>query len=462
MRSLIAGLAVALTLAAPAAASAEMEVVGTWGSLGNGSGQLHVASGVAVAGDGAVYVSDTNRIARLTANGTGATLWGSYGSGNGQFNHPYGVAVGPGGTVYVADSDNNRIQHFTPVGATATDWGSFGASLLNRPNGVAVAPDGDSVYVADTGHNRVEQLRIGTGASVRNWGSPGSAPGQFDQPTGIAVAPDGTVYVADLFNDRIQQFTPTGTFVRSWGTFGTAPGQFKRPIGVAVAPDGTVYVADGYNDRIQRFADIAVTLDGSDGTFTLANRGGIDVPITAITVSGPDADQFTGTGGDCPTGATLRAGETCTVVVAARPTRSGVLQAQLRVDAALGTWSRTYTADLTAEGPAPARPSAPITPEPPAAAPSVPVVAPVITPVVTPVVTPTPPARTCVVPDLRSRTISAARRLARAADCALGRVHRTKARRGAPTPRVVAQRLRPATQRPAGTRIAVTTRTRHL
>lgn len=70
------------------------------------------------------------------------------------------------------------------------------------------------------------------------------------------------------------------------------------------------------------------------------------------------------------------------------------------------------------------------------------------------------PTRGCVVPDLRGRTIAAARARLRAAGCALGRVRRTRARHGAPTPRVIRQSPLAATRHAAGQRVAVTTRMR--
>ena len=42
-------------------------------------------------------------------------------------------------------------------------------------------------------------------------------------------------------------------FVTKWGSFGLNDGQFDNPIGIAVASDGSVYVADMYNHRIQKF-----------------------------------------------------------------------------------------------------------------------------------------------------------------------------------------------------------------
>ena len=63
------------------------------------------------------------------------------------------------------------------------------------------------------------------------------------------VGPDGRTYVADTWNNRIEQFTATGEYVTQWGSAGTGDGQFETPYGVAVAPNGTIYVSDRGNHR---------------------------------------------------------------------------------------------------------------------------------------------------------------------------------------------------------------------
>jgi DNA-binding beta-propeller fold protein YncE len=89
-------------------------------------------------------------------------------------------------------------------------------------------------------------------------GTEGTGDGEFDRPTDVAVASDGSVYVADLYNQRIQKFTSEGVFVSEWGTGGSGDGEFMDPEGVAVAPDGSVYVADAGNHRIQKFTSEGV------------------------------------------------------------------------------------------------------------------------------------------------------------------------------------------------------------
>ena len=66
----------------------------------------------------------------------------------------------------------------------------------------------------------------------------------------MAVGGSGHVYVADVGNDRIQEFDATARS-SAWGSAGGGDGQFS-PAGVAVGGDGHVYVADTVNDRIVR------------------------------------------------------------------------------------------------------------------------------------------------------------------------------------------------------------------
>lgn len=125
---------------------------------------------------------------------------------------------------------------------------------------------------------------------LRTWGVTGAAEGQFQYPLTLSVAPTGDVYVSDMSNNRIQEFTSTGTFVRawsilgpwgvavakngsvyvctdyaihrysatgvhelSWGSVGSAPGQFHFVQDIAVDSDGNVYATDLANHRIQKF-----------------------------------------------------------------------------------------------------------------------------------------------------------------------------------------------------------------
>ena len=52
----------------------------------------------------------------------------------------------------------------------------------------------------------------------------------------------------------IQKFDSDGTFITEWGSEGSAEGQFNKPSDIAIDSSGNVYVADWGNARIQVFA----------------------------------------------------------------------------------------------------------------------------------------------------------------------------------------------------------------
>ncbi len=84
-----------------------------WGIDPAANGQFNAPLGVAVDGDGNVFVVDSNndRVQKFSSTGTYLTQWGTSGAGNGQFNYPTGVAVDSVGNVYVTDVANNRVQN---------------------------------------------------------------------------------------------------------------------------------------------------------------------------------------------------------------------------------------------------------------------------------------------------------------------------------------------------------------
>jgi serine/threonine-protein kinase len=191
---------------------------------------LYEPQGLAVDGDGAVYVADfNNRVVKLTAGSTSQTVLPFTG-----LNYPEGVAVDGQGSVYVADRGNNRVLKLTPGASTPIALPFTG---LKNPDGVAVDTAGN-VYVTDTDNNRVLKLTPGSTAQTVL---------PFDGvavPWGIAVDNAGDVFVTEHDSNQVLKLpagsnTPTVLPLTGLNT----------PLGVAVDNAGNIYVADRGNDR---------------------------------------------------------------------------------------------------------------------------------------------------------------------------------------------------------------------
>jgi DNA-binding beta-propeller fold protein YncE len=204
---------------------------------------------------------------------------GAGGMSEGQLLRPRNLALGPGGDLYVLDSGNNRVAVFDNQGQLLRQWGSQGTAegQFNEPWGIAV--DDTYVYVADTWNHRVQKftldgdfvLAFGESGSVNDLGA--DSGGFFFGPRSIIMMPEGQLLVTDTGNHRLQLFDRDGNFIRLVGQLGAGPGQFNEPVGLVLSPDGWVYLADTWNARVQRFTlDLAPSLnwpiDGWEGDST--------------------------------------------------------------------------------------------------------------------------------------------------------------------------------------------------
>jgi len=169
---------------------------------------------------------------------------------------PRNVAVGPDGNLYVLDSGNHRVVVFDSNGQMLRDWGSFGQEpgQFNEPWGIAV--DDSFLYVADTWNHRVQKFSQ-EGDLVTTFGQSGTTAelgaesgGFFFGPRSITLLPDDRLAVTDTGNHRLQIFDRDGNFVRVAGGPGAQPGLFNEPVGLATG-DAGVYLADTWNARIQ-------------------------------------------------------------------------------------------------------------------------------------------------------------------------------------------------------------------
>jgi len=90
--------------------------------------------------------------------------------------------------------------------------------------------------------------------------------GALFHPLSFDVGPDGRIYVLDAGNGRIVVYDKDRNYITHWGRRGSGPGEFDFGVGgkllwgldfvgsICVDDDGFIYVADVFNRRIQKFA----------------------------------------------------------------------------------------------------------------------------------------------------------------------------------------------------------------
>ncbi len=212
------------------------------GARGNGNGQFHSPSGVAISSSGDIYVADSqnNRVQVFGSNGSFKTQFGqSY------IQNAGGVALDKNDNAYVVDTENRQIDVFD---STHSYKISIGFPILNTPADVEIGldtADGKrSLYIPDSASNNV-RVFDSDGRHLGSWDGSNS-PSVFRYPNGVGIDGQGNVFVADTINHRIAKFGAWADYLDSWGSFGAEDGLFKFPGDVAVGGDQSVYVADTF------------------------------------------------------------------------------------------------------------------------------------------------------------------------------------------------------------------------
>jgi len=245
-------------------AGRESLIAGRPGVAGNtdasGEGALFDApSGIAVGGDGSLYVADVNNhsIRKVLPGGRVVTLAGSAEAGSrdghgaaARFSSPHGVAVDGWDNVYVADTDNSTIRRITPDGEVSTLAGVAGVggsvdgvgyiATFLFPQKLAVDREGH-VYVAEVNAHTIRRIsqkgEVSTLAGLAN--APGEADGsgshaRFRHPQGLAVAADGSILVVDAGNRKIRRINQVGD-VETLADADLGAGLDRLPAGVAIS-----------------------------------------------------------------------------------------------------------------------------------------------------------------------------------------------------------------------------------
>lgn len=231
-----------------------------FGGKGTEGGKLEHAGLLAFA-NGVLYAVDqgNKRVEEFSPTGSYFGQFGSAGSSPGEFKKPWGIAAAPvTGDLYVTDEEGDTVSQFSPAGKYLgqVGWWGNGEIEFEGPEGLAVSSTG-SVYVADMYNNRISvwQEPEAGGAHVAystQFGTAGTGEGEFEYPAVPAVSSGGKVWVTDYGSDKVDEFTSQGKFIASFGSEGAGNGQYNRPTGIAInQASNNVYVGDCYNHRIQ-------------------------------------------------------------------------------------------------------------------------------------------------------------------------------------------------------------------
>ncbi len=212
---------------------------------------------LAVSADGSVvYALDASRL-QLYNGKTGELLrtipLDLYGAN--------GVDLAPDGSVYIADTGHNRVLKLPPVppdpakpldpaqfvSYTGTDRDRF-----EQPIEVAVDhANPGRIYAIDLNDRLLQLSEEEQGNITGEWRL---LIGRDEWGGRLAVSPDGAkVYMSDPDRRRVAVINVADGTISYFGTEGSGPGQFRWPSGIAVGPGGKVYVLDRLNNNVQVF-----------------------------------------------------------------------------------------------------------------------------------------------------------------------------------------------------------------
>lgn len=231
-------------------------------------------NGAVPTADGSVYVMDFGnyRVVHTSASGQILGAFGSLGQGPDQIFFGWDLAVDPQGNLYLcnqigrnADTTHDGIKEFTPAGKLIRELGGVDytpdSERIYSPYGLDIDSQG-RLYTADFGTGTVRVFDPQGNLLGELFGRAGESDTEFKGLSDVAVDDANSfLYASDNLNSRIQQFqlsfeggAVTVTHLRSFGTYGRQPGQFAYPQNLAVDDStGHLYVGDVANRRIQVF-----------------------------------------------------------------------------------------------------------------------------------------------------------------------------------------------------------------
>jgi trimeric autotransporter adhesin len=303
---------------------------GTYGFSGDGglaiNAQIQGASELTVDTFGNIYLTQTNRIRKITAAtgiittiaGTGL-LSGNPGDGGPAINATLAGAnaltTDNAGNLYFAEYSGNVIRKVTVATGIITRYAGTGAlgysgdggpalaAKFNRPYNIATDAAGN-LYLSD--NNKIRKINAATGIINTIAGNgPGTTTGDggdasfasFSDLRHLLVSPAGNVYVNDYKHHVIRKITAATNIISTYcgnysrgvsGIGGLASlAQLYQSNSVAVDKPGNIYITDNPNNKVYRIEAATGIINTVAGTGNPGLNHGNGAPATAANIAAP-------------------------------------------------------------------------------------------------------------------------------------------------------------------------------
>jgi hypothetical protein len=185
-------------------------------------GKYHNASSISTAREEFIFVADmqTNKIYKLTAEGTELATFGGPGLGPNELNQPYSIDASNGLDVLVADFQNNRIKRldFKLNFIFSFDFNSYNLTAesskkIYNPVGIMTLSTDELFVLCDATNYRVAKISSFTDVSIV-FGSNSFGMDRLDKPKKIVRGIALDMWILDKPSDEILNFNNFGTYVQ--------------------------------------------------------------------------------------------------------------------------------------------------------------------------------------------------------------------------------------------------------